>query len=137
MELTTKSNRHIVKKLWGEEDWIVNSKEYCGKLLTLVPGYQSSMHYHKNKTETFLCLVGSVCLEIYPEGVSKGVLQGSSRLLYLSSYAYNAFTLDVGVPHRFWCLTKDPALVVEFSTHHSDEDVVRLEPSQKRKNEET
>ena len=131
MELTSEDSRRVVKKLWGKEDWIVNSDLYCGKILTIVPGYRSSLHYHPHKTETFLCIVGSVCLEIYPEGVSKGVLRGDKKLLYLSSWKRSAFTLQAGVPHRFWTLTKDPALVVEFSTHHNDEDVVRLEPSGK------
>jgi len=41
-----------VEKVWGSEDWIVN-REYCGKVLNLNKGFRCSMHYHKNKDETF------------------------------------------------------------------------------------
>ena len=133
MQMTSKTTRTPVPKLWGEEDWIINTPQYCGKVLTLRPGYQSSLHYHPLKHETFVCMVGNVCLEMFPEGVTRlGKPAGAVRTLYMSSTMRNAVTLEPGVPHRFYCTTKSPAVVVEFSTHHSDTDVVRLEDSRKQ-----
>ena len=55
----------IVPKSWGEELWIINIKEYCGKILTLNKGSQGSKHYHKKKDETFYILSGKIKLEIW------------------------------------------------------------------------
>ena len=43
----------IVPKGWGYEKWIVNTDEYCGKLLHFIKGKKCSWHYHKLKDETF------------------------------------------------------------------------------------
>ncbi len=45
-----------VNKVWGSEEWIVNNSTYCGKILNIKKGYRSSIHYHKNKHETFYLL---------------------------------------------------------------------------------
>ncbi|BCU98886.1 MAG: hypothetical protein CM15mV24_1110 [Bellamyvirus sp.] len=42
-----------VPKGWGYEKWIVNTEEYCGKLLFFNEGKRCSWHYHKLKDETF------------------------------------------------------------------------------------
>jgi len=42
-----------VPKGWGYEHWIVNKKEYCGKILFFKKGKRCSWHYHKLKDETF------------------------------------------------------------------------------------
>ena len=52
-----------VQKVWGSEEWIVN-RAYCGKKLILNKGFRCSMHYHKNKDETFYILKGKVLMEI-------------------------------------------------------------------------
>ena len=36
-----------VPKGWGYEHWIVNKKEYCGKILFFKKGKRCSWHYHK------------------------------------------------------------------------------------------
>lgn len=130
---TSKDTRTSVDKIWGNEDWVVNSHKYCGKILTLLPGYQCSLHYHPVKEETFLCLTGLVVLEIFPDGVTaSGRLKNKQgELIYLSSNQRHAVTLKPGTPHRFWSATENPALVAEFSTPHNDDDVVRLEESKK------
>jgi mannose-6-phosphate isomerase-like protein (cupin superfamily) len=45
--------RTYVPKGWGYEDWLVNKKEYCGKLLFFKKGKRCSWHYHELKDETF------------------------------------------------------------------------------------
>ena len=56
--------KNIVPKEWGSEYWIVNNDLYCGKLLTLEKNKRCSVHYHKNKDETFYILEGKIKLEL-------------------------------------------------------------------------
>jgi len=103
-----------VKKAWGRELWIVNCSEYCGKLLYLDEGAESSIHYHKEKQETFYCLEGQVGLMI--EG---------------SDYMLNPFsrpkTVKPGQRHSFTGISD--SVIIEISTHHNDADVFRLTES--------
>ena len=55
----------IVKKLWGWELILVSTELYACKLLILKGGYQCSIHYHKEKDETFVLLVGRVFLDTF------------------------------------------------------------------------
>ena len=45
----------------GHEKWIVNTEEYCGKLL-FFEGQGCSFHYHKSKDETFYLQSGKILL---------------------------------------------------------------------------
>ena len=124
---TTAADRPEHTHIWGAEEWIINTDQYCGKLLWIKSGFQSSLHYHKIKTETFLCLRGTVLVEYYPKGT-----EHKKEITVLKGWARDAIHLPNGVPHRFMAKSED-ALVVEFSTYHSDEDVVRLEESKASK----
>lgn len=109
-----------VNKVWGSEEWIVNTDKYCGKLLKLNKGFRCSMHHHKNKDETFYLLSGKVLLElndgsiVLNEGESQRILPDEK--------------------HRFTGL-KD-SVIIEFSTHHEDEDSYRDSNSEKISDEE-
>ena len=103
---------HRVPKVWGEEHWIVN-REYCGKKLILRRGYRCSLHYHKNKDEVFYVISGRLLLQ-YGE---------TARVLEVGDHQHIA----PGVPHSFWGIAD--AEIIEFSTHHEDEDSYRVEPS--------
>lgn len=111
--------------LWGNERWAVNTHQYCGKVILLKKGFKSSLHYHNVKDETFMCIQGIVLLEVWEKG-----LTGSRDLVVLKGDAMDAYRLLPGTPHRFRAIT-DTATVVEFSTTHSEEDVVRLEGAMK------
>lgn len=117
----------IVKKLWGCERWLHNTNQYCMKVLELLPEYQSSLHYHKNKTETFLVVSGKVRLEIM-QGFKVSPDGAHIRTMYLRPYQHH--TLAPYTPHRFTAVG-GPAVIVEASTYHDDEDVFRLEESRK------
>jgi mannose-6-phosphate isomerase-like protein (cupin superfamily) len=106
----------LVDKLWGQEEWLVNDT-YCVKLMTLKPGYQCSLHYHNNKDETFYVLSGIVMLNV--GGVMHRMLPG------------DYIRIKPGMIHRFHAANGEPATFLESSTHHDDEDVVRLEDSRK------
>jgi mannose-6-phosphate isomerase-like protein (cupin superfamily) len=109
-----------VEKLWGTELWHHNDSQYCMKTLMIRSGAQSSLHYHKVKRETFLVVYGFVSLQVGPNWRNKRKMRPG-----------DSFTIEPGVPHRFRVASGcgDRAMVVESSTTHSDEDVVRLEPS--------
>ena len=102
----------VVPKEWGEEHWIVN-REYCGKKLLLKKGWRCSIHYHPVKDETFHLESGLVYLE----------LEGQGRLLRPGDTVH----IPTGTPHRFNGL--QDSVILEFSTRHDDDDVVRVEPS--------
>ena len=59
--------KETIEKVWGTEEVVVNDLEagYCGKVLRIRPGKQSSLHYHKVKVETFLAIAGQPCIEIH------------------------------------------------------------------------
>ncbi len=111
-------DRKVVNKIWGFEDWIENNSRYCIKRLVLRAGAKGSLHYHPIKNETFVCVEGVVAVEYgFP-----------LRTTFLRSQSSDALTLPAGTPHRFWALS-DYAVLIEASTHHDDNDVVRIEPS--------
>ena len=103
-----------VNKEWGKEIWIVN-RDYCGKKLILNKGFRCSMHYHKNKDETFYILNGKVLLEI---GMQKNIMLPGDSIL-----------IKPGQKHRFTGL--EFSEIMEFSTHHEDSDSYREELSGK------
>lgn len=124
--------KKVVDKLWGWEYWIENNDKYCGKLLYLLPGYQSSLHVHHIKDETFMALEGLVQLEIanvvyYADGVND---YWNWSVEYLRSWCHDAVRIKPNTAHRFQAVDR-PAIVAEFSTSHSDEDVYRLQKSRK------
>ena len=107
----------VVDKLWGHEEILVNEPEYCCKRLYLNPGFQCSLHYHRIKKETFIVEKGAIRLK------------HGEEIMVLDRYDAPR-TILPNTPHRFNAF-RDPAVILEVSTHHDDEDVVRLEPSRK------
>ena len=106
--------QEIVKKVWGEEQIIVNQK-YCGKILIITEQHRCSMHYHRKKDETFFVISGMVLLEIGKE--------------VFTLHPGYSFRVKPGVPHRFTGL--EWSRMVEFSSHHEDGDSYRTTVSEK------
>jgi mannose-6-phosphate isomerase-like protein (cupin superfamily) len=98
----------IYPKVWGEEHWIVN-KDYCGKKLVLRRGYRCSIHHHEIKDETFYVITGRVLMEV----------NGARRVLFPGDRQH----IRIGDKHRFTGL--DDSEMIEFSTHHMDNDSYR------------
>ena len=48
-----KEQAEIVKKGWGSEIIFANNEKYCGKVLHFKKGAKFSMHFHKEKEETY------------------------------------------------------------------------------------
>jgi quercetin dioxygenase-like cupin family protein len=106
---------NVVKKLWGSEEWIYNGPAgYCMKTLMLNPGFQSSLHFHPVKHETFLVVAGECEMEV--DGSVERMVAGQGHII------------PPNTKHRFRAVN-GPCVVVEASTHHDDADVVRLEES--------
>lgn len=107
--------------LWGYELWIENNERYCGKLLILHKGFESSWHYHERKDETFVILEGRVSLT-YANGQN-----APSQTLILDKGS--KFRLKPGVIHSFKSLMPR-STVMELSTT-DDGDNVKLRPARK------
>lgn len=116
------ASRTMVSKRWGVEDWVINTPAYCGKVLIMEEGWQSSLHYHPVKDETMLCIAGSCVVEVYPNGI-----EGPKEFIALRHEEGSALRLPPMTPHRFMTSMGDGCTLVEFSTFHDDADVVRYE----------
>jgi len=113
----TKNFIKIEEHLWGQEYWIVNNLKYCGKFLYLNKGFVSSLHYHAIKDEVFYIVSGDCVIEL--EGVVYQLETG------------NSIRIKPGKVHKFWTTNDKGCKVLEISTTHTEEDVVRLERSKK------
>jgi mannose-6-phosphate isomerase-like protein (cupin superfamily) len=120
--------REYVAKKWGMEEILIHNDKYTCKFLWITPGFRCSLHYHILKHETFIALDGIVIVEYYI---------GTQRIeTLLVGRNRDALTLPPGTKHRFWSMGGDGGLLLEVSTPHSDEDVVRLVPSEEMPNHE-
>jgi mannose-6-phosphate isomerase-like protein (cupin superfamily) len=103
-----------VKKVWGEEKWIVNNELYCYKKLYLYAGYRCSFHMHKIKDETFIIESGLVGMEYGDE--------------YKKMFKGDQVRIKPNVYHRFTGITD--SVIIEISTTHSDDDSYRKTESE-------
>jgi len=84
------------------------NREYCKKLILVLPGQRHPSHYHKKKEETFQVL----------SGVFESVIDGHHRVMRPGDIAL----VQPGVWHEFW--SKEGCIVEEVSTTHYDNDSV-------------
>ena len=107
----------VVTKDWGSEEWVVNQPNYCAKYLRIDPGKRCSEHYHPIKSESFRVELGEVVVSI-----------NGARKLY---EPLDVIHIPAGTRHWFGVPRNalSHALLLEVSTHHDDNDVVRLRPS--------
>ena len=98
----------FVPKGWGYEKWIVNTKEYCGKILW----------FHKIKDEVFYIRTGR--LEV-TYGYDEDIKQADKVILEPGDNFYVA----TGLIHQMKAL--EDTEMFEFSTQHFDEDSYRVE----------
>ena len=106
----------FVKKGWGSElIWTTNDK-YCGKFLQFHFGGKFSMHFHKEKDETWYVLSGKFEVHwidtkdatLHVEELNEGDTWHNPPL----------------VPHQIFCL--EEGTIVEVSTPDSVEDNYRV-----------
>jgi mannose-6-phosphate isomerase-like protein (cupin superfamily) len=122
---------NVVAKGWGHELWIVNTENYCGKQLTVLPTKLCSLHVHKLKSETFYVVDGVLKLEYASSKDLDEIWADPVRFEKLKQTTYinkgGSFDLHVGQLHRFTSQSMNlPCTFIEFSTHHEDSDSYRL-----------
>ena len=100
---------------WGYEVWFYNGDQ-CLKIMVVDKPAKSSLMYHPEKVETFVMLEGRLFFE--HEGTKKILVPG------------DVVTIYPGETHRFQWWAGEKAVFLEVSSHHDDEDVVKLEPSE-------
>ena len=91
--------QNIVSKGWGYELWVENNELYCGKHLHVLPSKWCSVHYHKNKKETFYVINGELKLEFSTKelaieyakknNINFEIIEPNKRKITLKSYADN------------------------------------------------
>ena len=108
----------IVQKGWGEEVWIHNDEEYCGKLLRFFKaGNKFSLHYHIIKKESWY--VGKGSFDYIWLDTEKGIEHTTTIL------PGTCITIERGSPHQLIAL-EDMSEIFEVSTQHFDEDSYRV-----------
>ena len=87
------------------------------KALYFSKGKRLSLHFHKDKSEIFLCALGEIELEtITPSGVKQTeTMQTGDRVI-----------IPPCTPHRMTGVT-DISILIEVSTHHENSDSYRIE----------
>jgi quercetin dioxygenase-like cupin family protein len=109
-------NRHFVPKGWGFEDWIDNRAEYCMKRMFMLKGKRFSWHHHPVKRETFYVWEGKLIL-VY--GIDPDMNKAEEIVLEPGQ----SFHIEPGLWHQ--AIAIEDTWILEASTTHSDEDVVR------------
>lgn len=108
----------LVPKGWGSEFiWITNDK-YCGKFLNFETGGKFSMHFHREKVETWYVQSGKFEVEVIDTTNAKI----TKKIIGEGSVHHN----DPLVPHRVTCL--EAGTILEVSTPDSVEDNYRVLP---------
>ena len=82
------------------------NREYCKKVLIMLPGQAHPAHYHKQKEETFLVLYGS--LDIVCNGRERHISRGETVVV------------ERGMNHSFY--SKEGCVFEEISTTHFEND---------------
>ena len=116
------NTKHIIKnKLWGYEEWIVNKKEYCGKVLFFDSNCACSYHYHKIKDETFYVLSGFCSIKY---GITDDINESQIKVLNEG----DSFYVSPYLRHQI--ITKEiECKILEISTQHFEEDSYRIQES--------
>lgn len=105
-----------VSKNWGREVIIVNNQNYCGKILEFKAGSKFSMHFHKNKHETFFVLEGfgkMKCIDTEDASTYEFDLKPGTTL-----------EIEPLSPHQVFADSN--MKILGFSTHHEDSDSYRV-----------
>lgn len=108
----------INKKKWGTE-YQIPGEGYCVKIMEVLPGGACSLHFHGDKSESFILVEGQMNVTFYtPEGEK-----------YEGIYSpYSVIVLPKNTPHTFSVPAdqKTPSIFVEASTPDNPLDSYRL-----------
>jgi mannose-6-phosphate isomerase-like protein (cupin superfamily) len=108
----------FVEKGWGSElIWATNDK-YCGKMLKFNKDAKFSMHFHREKDETWYVLDGRFVVKVIDT-------QDAAQTQYMLE-AGDTWHNPPLVPHQIICL--EGGTIIEVSTPDSVEDNYRVLP---------
>ena len=112
-----------VEKGWGHElIWATNDK-YCGKLMKFNAGAKFSMHFHKEKDESWYVLDGLFHLRI--------VDTKRANTIIIKLGPGDTWRNEPLLPHQLICV--EAGTIIEVSTPDSVEDNYRIEPGDSQK----
>lgn len=107
-----------VEKGWGHEFIFATNDKYCGKFLNFKKNGKFSMHFHREKEETWYVLSGKFLIRLIDTGTAD-IIQ-----FYLSpGQTWHNKPL---LPHQVICI--EEGVLVEVSTPDSVEDNYRVLP---------
>jgi len=109
----------VVEKEWGREIWMANNQEedYCGKILQINQGYNTSLHFHLEKHETFYITKGQLQVDTIC------TLDGVKMTRILNQG--DTLSIERGQPHQLIAYDGDVEFI-EISTFHRDADSLRI-----------
>ena len=118
-KLKSEMKAKFVEKEWGHEIWMVNNpaENYCGKILRIDQGYNSSLHFHLDKHETFYVTKGSLQVDLID------TIDGVKITKILNEG--DTMAIDRGQPHQLTAYDGDVEFI-EISTFHRDSDSKRI-----------
>ena len=109
-----------IQKGWGHELIHESNDQYCMKELHFYKeGHKSSMHFHKNKTETWVIMEGKIQIEFMD-------MSDSSTHVTIMEKGY-VITIPPMKPHQVTCL-EDNTVVMESSSKDESSDNYRIRP---------
>lgn len=111
--------KKFVRKTWGYEAIHVNTLKYCMKTLHIIPGLSTSMHYHRDKTETLYVAKGSLRIEYF--------IDDPQNANIISLNEGMSFTVIPNLKHRLINDYSSETIIVEASTFDSPRDSYRME----------
>jgi len=112
------SNVKKVDKPWGYEIWMANNEanDYCGKILFIKKGFESSLHFHYEKAETLYVQSGLLKVKLIDTQKGEeheGVIKEGQSL-----------EVNPPLPHKLIAL--EDTIIIESSTFHKDSDSYRI-----------
>jgi mannose-6-phosphate isomerase-like protein (cupin superfamily) len=108
----------IVDKTWGHENIHISNDLYCMKFMNFhKAGNKTSMHFHREKHETWLVIAGSFKVN---------VLDFSTGTVSTNTLGVNDKWMNEPLkPHQLEAL-EDESIIIEVSTPDSVEDNYRI-----------
>lgn len=112
------SKSGTVLKGWGSEEIWASNELYCAKYLHFNKGGRMSMHFHINKTESWLVIDGVFDVEY--------IRTADATKMHAELFPDDSLCILPGTPHRITC--REAGKILEVSTPDDVNDNYRVEP---------
>ena len=107
-----------VEKGWGSEEIWVSNDRYCSKFMHFNTGAKFSMHFHREKEETWHVMSGKFLLRF--------IQTSNAQIFEYEGIEGNVFHIAPLIPHQVVCI--EAGTILEVSTPDSVEDNYRVFP---------